>query len=60
MARKNSAQSAAFGAAVRAVRMDRGYSQEGLAARAGIDRSYCGAIERGGVQCLVQHDAEAC
>jgi XRE family transcriptional regulator, regulator of sulfur utilization len=47
MARINSADSTAFGAAVRAVRMERGYSQEVLAARAGIDRSYCGAIERG-------------
>jgi transcriptional regulator with XRE-family HTH domain len=37
----------AFGAAVREVRKDVGISQEELAHRTGIDRSYLGAIERG-------------
>lgn len=37
----------AFGAAVRALRVERGYGQEGFAAHAGLDRSYFGAIERG-------------
>jgi transcriptional regulator with XRE-family HTH domain len=38
---------AAFGAAVRATRTAIGVSQEELALRSGIDRSYLGAIERG-------------
>lgn len=37
----------AFGAAVRAVRVGKGISQEGLANITCIDRSYLGAIERG-------------
>ena len=37
----------AFGAAVRARRKELGYSQEGLAAEAGLHRNYVGAIERG-------------
>jgi transcriptional regulator with XRE-family HTH domain len=37
----------AFGAAVRKARSDREISQEELAHRCGIDRSYMGAIERG-------------
>lgn len=37
----------AFGAAVRVARTVRGVSQEELAHRSGIDRSYLGAIERG-------------
>jgi transcriptional regulator with XRE-family HTH domain len=37
----------AFGAAVRIARTVRGISQEELAHRSGIDRSYVGAIERG-------------
>jgi transcriptional regulator with XRE-family HTH domain len=36
-----------FGAAVRAVREERGLSQEKLAAAAGLDRTYVGGIERG-------------
>ena len=36
-----------FGAAVRLVRTMRGISQEELAHRSGVDRSYLGAIERG-------------
>ncbi len=51
MADKKSQTSQAFGAAVRATRIERGESQEGFAARAGIDRSYYGAIERGEVNC---------
>jgi len=35
------------GAVIRARRVDRGISQEALALRAGIDRSYMGRIERG-------------
>lgn len=37
----------AFGDAVRATRTAAGVSQEELAHRSGIDRSYIGAIERG-------------
>ena len=36
-----------FGTAVRATRLSIGVSQEDLAHRSGIDRSYMGAIERG-------------
>lgn len=38
---------AAFGAVVRTARIASGVSQEELALRSGIDRSYLGAIERG-------------
>ncbi len=38
----------AFGDAVRRSRVERGISQEDLAHRAGIDRSYMSSIERGG------------
>lgn len=37
----------AFGATVRAMRTERGVSQEALAHRAGIERSHMGKIERG-------------
>ena len=37
----------AFGAAVRALRMERGIAQESLANLAGIERSHMGKIERG-------------
>src|SRR3546814_19261049 len=37
----------AFGAAVRALRTDRGIAQETLANLAGIERSHMGKIERG-------------
>lgn len=37
----------AFGTAVRKIRKKKGISQEELAHRCGIDRSYMGAIERG-------------
>ena len=38
---------AAFGAAVRRLRSERGWSQEELADRVGIDRTYMGGVERG-------------
>lgn len=44
---KKSAANQALGQAIRATRLERGLAQEALAARAGIDRSYFGAIERG-------------
>ena len=37
----------AFGAAVRRLRQERGWSQEAFADRAGVHRTYMGAIERG-------------
>ncbi|HCF6874136.1 TPA: helix-turn-helix transcriptional regulator [Pseudomonas aeruginosa] len=37
----------AFGAAVRALRMERGMAQESLANLAGIERSHMGKVERG-------------
>lgn len=41
------AQRAAFGATVRRLRLTHGWSQEALAHRAELDRSYVGGIERG-------------
>ena len=38
---------AAFGARVRARRLELGFSQEGLAAHAGLHRTYIGSVERG-------------
>jgi transcriptional regulator with XRE-family HTH domain len=37
----------AFGRAIRTLREEMGISQEELAHRSGIDRSYMGAVERG-------------
>ncbi|HXP37829.1 MAG TPA: helix-turn-helix transcriptional regulator [Solirubrobacteraceae bacterium] len=37
----------ALGRAIREVRVERGFTQEGFAGHAGMDRSYYGAIERG-------------
>jgi transcriptional regulator with XRE-family HTH domain len=45
---KKSAANIALGNAIRAARRERGYTQESFAAHADIDRSYYGAIERGG------------
>ena len=39
--------SRALGEAIRSARREQGYAQEAFAARAGLDRSYFGAIERG-------------
>jgi transcriptional regulator with XRE-family HTH domain len=47
MAREKTQAAQALGRAIRAARVERGYSQEGFAAHAGFDRSYFGAIERG-------------
>lgn len=44
---KKSAANQALGQAIRATRRERRLLQEALATQAGIDRSYCGAIERG-------------
>jgi transcriptional regulator with XRE-family HTH domain len=44
---KKSAANASLGIAARSLRRERGLAQEAFAARAGIDRSYYGAIERG-------------
>jgi transcriptional regulator with XRE-family HTH domain len=49
--RSGSAQSVAwkksFGNRLRVLRNDRGWSQEALAHRAGVHRTYAGAVERG-------------
>ncbi|HUB74249.1 MAG TPA: helix-turn-helix transcriptional regulator [Solirubrobacteraceae bacterium] len=37
----------AFGDAIRATRKEQGVSQEALALKCGLDRSYFGAVERG-------------
>lgn len=44
---QNHAELAAFGIAVRSLRLKKNVSQEALADMAGIDRSYMGGIERG-------------
>lgn len=47
MPRTNSEVLIQFGKAVRSVRLEKGYSQEGLAERVGIHRTYIGDVERG-------------
>lgn len=44
---KGSKDSRAIGRAFRATRKELGYTQESFALKAGIDRSYYGALERG-------------
>jgi transcriptional regulator with XRE-family HTH domain len=44
---KGSKDSRALGRAFRATRKERGHTQESFALKAGIDRSYYGALERG-------------
>ncbi len=47
MPAKKSKANQALGKAIRAVRKQKGYTQESFALHADIDRSYYGAIERG-------------
>jgi transcriptional regulator with XRE-family HTH domain len=47
MPTRKSAANIALGTAARSLRVELGLPQEALAAHAGIDRSYYGAIERG-------------
>jgi transcriptional regulator with XRE-family HTH domain len=47
MPSKKSAANMELGKAIRAVRTQKGYTQETFALHADIDRSYYGAIERG-------------
>jgi transcriptional regulator with XRE-family HTH domain len=44
---KKSEANQALGDAIRAIRSEQGLTQEAFAIRAGIDRSYYGALERG-------------
>jgi transcriptional regulator with XRE-family HTH domain len=44
---RKSVANISLGAAARSMRIERGLPQEAFAARAGMDRSYYGAIERG-------------
>jgi transcriptional regulator with XRE-family HTH domain len=44
---KKSKATRALGEAIRAIRAEQGHTQEAFAIRAGIDRSYYGALERG-------------
>ena len=43
-----------FGNAVRRLRLERGYTQEGFAAKAKINRSYMGQIERGEINITIE------
>jgi transcriptional regulator with XRE-family HTH domain len=47
MPAKKSVANQTLGKAIRSAREYRGYTQEGFARKASIDRSYYGAIERG-------------
>ena len=44
---KKSKANQALGNAIRGIRSEQGHTQEAFAIRAGIDRSYYGALERG-------------
>jgi transcriptional regulator with XRE-family HTH domain len=44
---RRSPEHAALGRAIRKLRLDEGISQEGLADRSGLHRTYVGGIERG-------------
>lgn len=43
----------AFGQNLRKIRVEKGWSQDRLALRAGIDRSYMGRVERGEVNITI-------
>ena len=45
--RREEAYLRAIGDAIRAIREDQGYSQEGLGFEAGLDRTYVSGVERG-------------
>jgi transcriptional regulator with XRE-family HTH domain len=47
MPSKKSPANQALGEAIRAIRNERTFSQEAFAVRAGLDRGYYGAVERG-------------
>ncbi|HEX5853949.1 MAG TPA: helix-turn-helix transcriptional regulator [Solirubrobacteraceae bacterium] len=47
MPAKKSTANQALGNAIRAIRKQKGYTQESFALHADVDRSYYGAIERG-------------
>ena len=47
MPTKKSVANQTLGKAIRSARESRGYTQEGFARKASMDRSYYGAIERG-------------
>jgi len=47
MPAKKSAAVQALGEAIESARREQGYAQEAFAKRAGLDRSYFGAVERG-------------
>jgi transcriptional regulator with XRE-family HTH domain len=54
MAAKKSDANVALGEAMRRLRRERGYNQESFARRAGVDRSYYSAIERGEFNVIVK------
>ncbi len=47
MPSKKSVANQALGSAIRTMRSERTFSQEAFAVRAGLDRGYYGAVERG-------------
>lgn len=58
MPSKKSPATQALGEAMRSGRRERGVGQERFAAHAGLDRSYCGAVERGEFQHHTRHPLE--